>query len=335
MSRRARIFARAAKAILSKADVPEVERVIALLSRVGVSHWRTTVDQATRDLVDALERIPDLQGTEVVEPVARARDQGRTLDDILAVLLAAFWAALARPLGPARTSIVRDQVDDLLRAGAAALKLLPDPGGGRTVSASQAAVVDFQAVFAGHVESVEAAVRKEVRGFLTTSTARQGDVDTPFDAQKVGPIPAASSKAAWRARLAAVLDVDGKFVEVSVDSWAYRWFNVGSLEAVLAARRPIKALRAFNNFPNGPDERTTSFCWWVHGRVVSIERAVDRLDAYKRAIVEGRLRDAWALWPLQDLPRGGTASSFAEHFERVGIPPYHRRCRTRLEVEFV
>lgn len=95
-------------------------------------------------------------------------------------------------------------------------------------------------------------------------------------------------------------------------------------------RRGIQFAIAFNNPPDGPDDRTTNFCRWVHLKRIGVANAAVKLDALRAAI---NARDEAAIKRALPVVRTRTGTTNAQHrvdFLRVGIPPYHWNCRTVL-----
>jgi hypothetical protein len=108
-----------------------------------------------------------------------------------------------------------------------------------------------------------------------------------------------------------------------------RWYNVGSFLALAPVGRAV-ILVAFNNPPVGPDRRTTPFCRWVHGRVVSVSRARQQVDAYVGAALEGDVEGMLRAWPLlsDEIAHAGSTAGFQARFASLGLGPYHWGCRT-------
>lgn len=147
----------------------------------------------------------------------------------------------------------------------------------------------------------------------------------------------------WKKDLKKVLDdKTGSTTNVIADAWAYRQHNVGVFMAAKASR--IDTLVAINP----KDDKTTKFCNWVHGKVISIRRIEGQLDDYQKAISDDDKKAAEKEWPFIDqsakglkkararLRQGRTGKNrriqdtevYRRYFVRVGLPPYHFRCRT-------
>jgi len=134
-----------------------------------------------------------------------------------------------------------------------------------------------------------------------------------------------ASLEAWQDRLSELLGgVKAKrWIPETIDLWAYRYFNVGGLLG--AAQAGISTIVAWNP----KDEKTTPFCNWVHGRTLSVSEETATFDRYSRAVRRGDGAEARGLWPILNDARSGGAERFRNEFKRLGLPPYHFRCRTR------
>jgi len=147
-------------------------------------------------------------------------------------------------------------------------------------------------------------------------------------------------KAEWRARLEqALLSRNGTLSRMVTDAWAYRLWNMGAYLAAKSTRVEVLIAR------NPKDERTTKFCNWVHGKIITVKRVERQLDSFQTGLQAGDRDKALGAWPFidqstkalnaerQSIGRGrGSRASLQEVFRRffakVGLPPYHFRCRT-------
>lgn len=325
------VFELIKKAILShlqKQGEPEVEAVIALLRPSVQAHWRNVVDQAEMDLVAQLEQLEDeLPGPDIDALVRAGGDRSRVLQDLVVAFLASLQVAAEQPFGGGLARSVRAATESLLGGGGASL------GGGvrldfaRAGAIRQAAQRDLSLMVAGRVNLREAELRRHIADFLTNRDLRR-------PGRPRGGILGAlqgGSLAEWRERLRALLGAQtASWVPFVLDLWAYRWWNAGTILA--AEQGGILALQAFNNPPEGPDNKTTPFCNWVHGRVVSTSQAAGKVRRYQRAVSSGDIAAMRAAWPLltHSVAEGTSRSAFRRGAERVGLPPYHARCRTTL-----
>lgn len=128
-------------------------------------------------------------------------------------------------------------------------------------------------------------------------------------------------------------DRAGHLSDAITDAWAFRLFNIGVLLAAEAAGE-VELVAV-----NPMDERTTPFCRWVHGRVIGIRAARDRVEAFSAAVRGGDRLAIISAWPfisqsrrgLDEIRRengGSLVNGFRTFFASVGLPPYHWRCRT-------
>ena len=136
-----------------------------------------------------------------------------------------------------------------------------------------------------------------------------------------------------------VTDTNGALSDAISDAWAYRAFNLG---AYLAAKSTgLEELVAVN--PD--DERTTPFCHWVNGKTIKIRRVERQVDAFLSAVRSGDRGGIVSAWPflaqnpgalrdLRDANGGSQNLGFRRFFAKVGLPPYHFRCRTRALPRF-
>ena len=301
-------------------DVPEVQAIIDLIQPSIESWWRETMGLAVEDAVDRFmrleDRIPGSRPDSLMASETQQRDE--------ALLVAAFLSVLTRgsqaPL-PARVdALLTRAADRVLRAGGATtggLDLSQEP------LLRSAAKDDLRALLAGRISTREADVRRAAQDFLRNArarvAARPGDITESLRG-------GARSLQEW---LTGVTDLAGintsTWLPQAVDQWAYRWFNVGAYRG--ARQRGVTEFVAFAV----RDTRTTPFCRWVHGRTVSVRRMDAQLDRHIRLSTQGDIEGMAANWPM--LPSSivrGTPRDFRKGFARVGIPPYHFFCRTRI-----
>jgi hypothetical protein len=169
-------------------------------------------------------------------------------------------------------------------------------------------------------KEVEAHAKDFLRNARARTPARPGDIT---EAVAGG----ARSLQDWLGRLTQTAGIDtSKWLPQAVDQWAYRWFNVGAYRA--ARQRGVTEFVAWN--PR--DTRTTPFCLWVHGRVISSSKLDAQLDRHIRLSIDGDLEGMMANWPMlpREIIQGKSRIVFRRGFARVGMPPYHFFCRTRI-----
>ena len=207
----------------------------------------------------------------------------------------------------------------LIRAGASSfsvnLRLVPPSS--RVLDAG-----DELAFWFRHVgDKTQEGLRQHIRRFLAVPGLRQSEVE----------------RAEWLRELRKLLRGDlPERLRLLVDSWAYRWFNIGTLQAHMRNRRTLPPGRtleliAANNPPAGPDQRTTPFCQRVHGRVLSLGRVRKQAADYFEAVRADDVDAAKAAWPLLSAADVAlTGRTFDQSFAGLGMPPYHHRCRTQV-----
>lgn len=123
------------------------------------------------------------------------------------------------------------------------------------------------------------------------------------------------------------------WIRAVVDLWAYRWYSIGAFDAAdtLVAQGFARQVVAINNPPGGPDKNTTPFCRWVHTKVLARVRVRGDVEAFAAAVRVGDDVGAPRLWRLLD---GDEARQDGDRalLGRLGLPPYHWRCRTVVTI---
>jgi len=302
-------------------DIPAVQTIINLLSP-GLEDWWAeimgqTVNDAVARLMELEDRIPGSRPDGLMFSARPNRDED--------VLLLALFSVLTRgsqaPLPARMDALVSRATTRLLLDGGASvgsLDLSTEP------LLRNAAKDDLRAMLAGRISRREQEIKDVIRDFLRNARAR-----TPL---RPGDIPGglgegAGSLQEWLAGLTATAGLEtSQWLPQVVDLWSYRWFNVGAFRA--ARQRGVTDFVAFAI----RDQRTTPFCIWVHGRVVSTTRMQNQLDQHVRLSAEGDIEGMIRNWPMlpNEIIRGSSARDFRRGFARVGIPPYHFGCRTRI-----
>lgn len=297
---------------VSKQDIPEVEAVVEAILPLVERHWKRKINAAVKYLEERLLTYSEALGGESVDVVTGRR----ALDQELIALLAAFEARLGCPLAPAEAEAVESAATTLLTEGALALGLLLPLGGPRDRLVSQR---DLSLLLAGRInEARQQELRGLLRQFLTERSLRDALRQDP----RVAPDAAAIRSTSWRRAVRSTLGAYNwsTWGPQTVDAWAYRWHNVGRFRGGLAGGVTRWVAR------NPMDDRTTKFCRWVHGKVVSGRRIRSKLTAYYAAVAAGDLERMKQIWPLTD--PGLDLGRFHRVFYNVGLPPYHFRCRT-------
>jgi hypothetical protein len=291
-------------------DIPEVQAVIDLLTPRLAAWWDTEMERAI---------------AAVQQEINRAIDDGeidRYDEDAILELAGALYIILVsgtagQPAAGTDGSL-RNSTAFLHRAG-----LLSIPG-----AAPRPPSWNFSVPVVGHED-----ILLQLRGRLTT---RQDEV-TGLLAELVSARTRQDDVNATAALLgvSAALGLrDQTWVRSTTDAWAYRWYNIGGFDE--ADRRVEQGFAAnivaVNNPPTGPDERTTRFCRWVHGRVLARKRIRRGVEEFAAAVLRGQERKARQFSRLlssEDARQLGSKSQLA----KLGLPPYHWRCRTVVWVQ--
>lgn len=313
------VFGGGAPEEIQKQDIAEVEAVIVAVLPIVERWWRNKINSAVTYLLGELERYTEALGTEDVDVLAGAsspRARSRILDEEVTALLATLEERLGCPLEPAAATAVESAARDLMEAGALALGFLTTVQSPRDAMTARRALT---VLLWGRIEGRRGELRKALEGYLTSRQIREGARVTVGLTLPLSPQSLAFAK--WKETLRTTLgSAWTTWGPQTVDAWAYSWHNVGRFHAgEQAGVRRWVAL-------NPKDERTTPFCNWVHGKLISARRARSKLKSYYRAVDRGDLASMRSIWPL-DNP-GNVTSAFRRIFNTRGLPPYHFRCRT-------
>ena len=316
-----------------KQDIPEVEAVIAALTPLLEQWWVDAIEDILRrgDLLLGVEELTAAPLREIDRLSGRTPD-GRTRIDIeneLERLLLRQLRNAVTSFAPTLAREIEEARDTLLLDAALALGLSLSEERLRVIEARlgplrAGALQDLQTLMLGRIDTRTPEILEAVRG-LVRAAVRPSTV-TPV-------VGAPSVVRTLRDELKAILGASSprQWVPFVTDQWSYRWFNIGQF--VSARDNGMTLIRAMNNPPRGPDAKTTAFCRWVHRRVIDVGRAEQQIREHVRASLAGDIDALMSNWPL--LPssiaedEGQTAeASFALNFRRMGLPPYHARCRT-------
>lgn len=174
----------------------------------------------------------------------------------------------------------------------------------------------------------EAATKAAESALATAEAAQKALEDARSVPDRIDGQPGSIDANAWRKALNdAVLDALSA-TDGLVDTWAYGARAVGIFEA--ARELGLAELVAMNNPPAGPDERTTKFCHWVHGRTIELRGSwVKSLERYRAAVESDDAEAAKKARPMGSFSKTDGPQQFRAHFVRAGLPPYHWRCRTQ------
>lgn len=292
---------------VSKEDIPEVERVILIVSAVAQRYWQRKVDSAVNFMVARIQEYTQLLDEAAVDVIAQREsllDKRIAISEEVKTLLGTLEERLACPFQEAEALAVEQAAQDLLAEGALALGFVLSLQSPRPWLVARRELVTL---LTGRVKIRRADFAQFLERVLTTKEARAGLAPGGVTRQELRALLGTSTWKSWG--------------EPVVDAWAYRWHNVGRF---LGARQSTQV--SLWEARNPRDQRTTKFCWWVHGKVIRSARIEAQLRDYFDAVDRGdpnALKDAW---PLQD--PGEDTKRFRRIFANVGLPPYHFRCRT-------
>jgi hypothetical protein len=281
---------------LQCADIPDVQKHINLLESALLKQYEENVEEAmtlvAMDLDDLIETEDD--------------------DDEL-FLLGALWLSTVAALSPVDTDIegaARLSGRALVRGGANAARSGPFTGGAYLRELARPSAGDL--LFWFRRAAVEDARIEAVFKGAAAAWLDAGDFSS-------------ASRLSLLKNLREILLRGRGSLRNAVDTWGYRWYNIGLFEGQVSALRTAEVIVAFNNPPMGPDRRTTPFCRSVHGRVLSVTHVRAQMASYLSAIAVGDATAAKAAWRLRS---GEEALRASPPTANIGLPPYHFRCRT-------
>lgn len=292
---------------LSKADIPEVEEILRVVSRIARRYWKRKIDKAVEFLIREIEAYERRYGAAAVDEIEVLRskgsfDQSNALSEEASALLALIKDRLDCPFSDVEATAVKEAARDLLDTGAEILGFIPSH---RSPKLPLRAQRELSLLLRGRAEFRGVELTEFLKGLLSSNAQRQ----------------ALAAGGSARQQLQALLGSQWtSWGEQTVDAWAYRWHNIGRFEAGRRAGVEFWVAR------NPLDQRTTQFCRWVHGKAVRARRIEASLRTFYRAIDSGDVRALRSSWPLED--PGKSVARFRRIFANVGLPPYHFRCRT-------
>ena len=278
---------------LACADIPSVQRQISMLSPMLLEEYdgaaKKTLDATLLDLEDFLAEEPE--------------------EEDWLFFGAALWLSLIRDMGAVDMEVDRAVLISgrtLVRGGASTVG---GPLSGMLREIAQPSADDLLFWYR-RVLTTDATIDTMLRTFLSGERTR-------------------AAKLTFIANLRQLLLRGRRSVITALDLWAYRWHSIGSFEGLVAQSGPDKIIIAVNNPPGGPDARTTPFCRWVHGQVISVTQARRQMQGYLAAIAQRDVTAAKAAWPILNASdASGEGVSFEVSFQRMALPPYHFFCRT-------
>lgn len=329
-------------------DIPEVQEQIEQTTPLVHRHWGRQARAAIKDALDELDGI---------DPAGLTRTEKLAI--IAAILLLMRRRIDAPPPRRERLQVI-DSARQLVQRGAAVVtealnepELAPERFTRLALAQTDALYAESRwrfrsvsrhqsvtAILFEWLEQPTARRTPEERQAETESTtgadvgapATEAATTAPTEARsvpdRIDGKPGSVDAAAWRRALNnAVLDAMAA-TDSLVDTWAYGARSVGIFEA--ARELGVTELVAVNNPPTGPDERTTKFCFWVHGRTINLRGSwVKRLREYRAAVAADDAEAARKARPMGSFAKTDGPQRFREHFASVGLPPYHFRCRTQ------
>jgi hypothetical protein len=310
-------------ALCAKASIPEIEAAIALLDPFVQRELRSIADAVYRELLERLDALSDDLGAADVDALVEA---GRNRNDVLAAILAGLLAVVEQGYGAFVSGEfrrrVQEGVETIFRFAERDVGLVL--AGPQVELLRQAAVTQLDALLRDTVLGQSLEVRRLLETYLTTATPR---------APSAGVLSAAAgdsglSREQFQIELAERLAPETS-ANLVLDAWAYLQANVATMTASQQA-----GFRAFEVVAVGGKEgdgRTTAFCRWAHGRIIPMSRIGPQLALLQDASLRGDAAAIKEAWPFLDgeTARKGDELQFERFFRRVGIPPYHHRCRSR------
>ena len=313
-----------------KEDIPAVELVIAILTPILEEWWLRVVEDALRQgrLIIESQAGPQLAALDLTA-------RGLRSEEVEDEIIAAFEQVLRRSLSAMPSSVVEaveEGRDELIFAALVAAGVT---GTRREVMArataleanlgpvQAAAVQDMSVLMAGRFETrlpeVRQAIRQWSRSFRLPQVAPGGRS------------PATAARAA-RAQLEALLGLSdiNRWIPFVTDQWGYRWFTIWNALDDLETGALFFRARAII------DSKTTPFCRWVDGRLISAAKIRNQVREHVRASMRGDIEAIKSNWPLLDSKTAthtgtGQEAVFGQAFAGLTLPPYHGRCRTTAD----
>lgn len=312
------VFGRSTTAKIQKADVPEVQAVIEDLLPILERFWRRKLDTIFAYVITLLSQYTETDGQDQVDVVWRAKSRGLTTEREVDMLVASIEERLACPLTTEEAVAVEDRARGLLSAAALSLGYL-------FITTSplsyQVARRDLWLLLAGRIDAHREELRELLRQFLTDRQTRQAVLLSASQDLASLPDEIAIRATSWRTAFEGTLgSAWSTWGPPTVDVWAYRWYSMGRFLA--GEQNGVRRWVAQNPL----DARTTRFCRWVHGKVISSRRVRQQIRRYHSAVINGDVRRMRSIWSLSEPDRG--VGRFRAFFQSSGLPPYHFFCRT-------
>ncbi len=308
----------------AKQDVPEVQAVIGLLQGPLESFWRARMQEALDTAVERLRELEDELPTSQVDGLAGSDSARRDEELLILAFLSILDRAARQPLPPRIEALLGRAAEELLRDGARSQGLEIDLA--RAPLARAAAREDLKTLISGRIETRRGELQEQAREFLRSRRARTPA--RPGDITEAAAGFRAKNLQEWLSQNVALVGLrTSEWLPAVADQWAYRWFVVGQFVAGRQAGLTELVARAVL------DDRTTEFCIWVHGRTLSVSGAQSQLDRHIRASLQGDIQTLMANWPMLDsrTVQSTDRKVLRRAFSKVGLPPYHFRCRTLIQ----
>lgn len=332
MNRRELVFKllkRYGECVCCKQDIPEVERVIAFMTVLLENAWNTSLEEAVEQVLRFLESFDDLNDFFEVDFLSGL--QGRERFDFLGMVedrVYQILLAASQRLPAGVEAVAEDSANELLFLAAAAVGGATALQTGTVDSALRtAAVEDIRTFLSGRVVLREQEIRTLARQWVRDPAIRQPLTAAPgLAAVRVAP-GGPATRAQWEKALRTAVGLQsGAWLATVTDAWAYRWYSIGAWRSLRRAGND--AIVAWATL----DERTTSFCRWVHGKILNTPRIDRQVERHVQAVMAGDVQGMMENWPLITdkalLTGPRNVASFEKAFANVGLPPYHFKCRT-------
>ena len=307
----------------AKQDIPEVEAVIGTLQGPLEDFWRQVMGDALDIAVERLRELEDRLPTTQVDGLVLSSTKERDEQLLIATFLDVLSDAASQPFAASLDSAIGSAARTLLEAGAASDSLTIDLD--REPLALSASRSDLRTLLKGRITVRTSEITASVIEFLRSKRARTPA--RPGDITEAAPGFKARNLQEW---LAGNVDIVGlqtqKWLPGVADQWAYRWFTAGTYLAGIQAGLTVLVAQAVI------DGKTTTFCRWVNGRVISTFKAAKQLDPHLQAALKGEVQTMIQNWPMlsSEITTSESSSVLSRGFARAGLPPYHWRCRTTV-----
>lgn len=288
-------------------DIKAVEREIRAILPHAQREWTAAAEEA---MVELLAQLDNLKA--VGYQIEKEQDD-EVLEDFVKALLVSLFLVTDQAAPP--TGVTLASIRRMMQAAARAAGLELDFSDRRIYRLLLIGSQDLDFWLGSRLRLHEDELRRLLRGFLG--------------------LPAEARTAGRRQLVAAVRDIlqddDGQKSRLAVDSWAYRTWNIATVGLAFVAG--IQTLELFNNFPSGPDGRTTPFCRSVHRLEIQTAEAWQKVTDYYAAVDDGDFEKVKkdGGWLSSEEARS-EAPAGAAIVEAFGFPPYHALCRTIVRV---